>query len=187
MSRINIKKYYSTRRKRDVVTGTAIFFFAALIIFQLYITIVFPLQLRHQNLLIAEMERDEMFAQVDRIRELIRRTKGDDDAQKGEIKLVTGVMDQFALHVRENGKDMSPEQVAELRNVMSRFENIANAWQKEKKLTPEQIKALQSNLSDFDPKITTEKKEPKYHILQDELDTASYARTIETEIMNSRY
>ena len=187
MSRINIKKLYSTKRKRDVVTGTAILFFAALIVFQLYITIIFPLQLRHQNLLIAEMERDEMFEQVDRIRDLIRHTKTDNDAQQGEVRLVSGVMDQFALHVRENGKDMTPEQVAELRNVMSRLENIANGWQKEKKLTPEQIKALQSSLSDFDPKITTEKKEPKYHILQDELDTTPFAKMIETEIQNSRY
>ena len=187
MSRINIRKYYSTRRKRDIVTGTAILFFAALIVFQLYITIIFPLQLRHQNLLISEMERDEMFAQVDRIRELIRATKGRNAAEIGEIKLVTGVMDQFALHVRENGKNMSPDQVAELRGALSRYENIVNAWQKEKKLTPEQVRTLQKDLSDFDPKIMTEKKEPKYHIFQDGLDASPYARTIETEILNSRY
>jgi len=185
MSKINVRQYYSTRRKRDIVTGAAILFFGVLIVFQFYITVVFPIQLQRQRFLIAEIEKDEMYEQIDRIRRLVRHTKGADYAQSGEIKLVEGVMDQFALHVRENGKEMTPEQVSELRNVLSRYENIANAWQKERTLTPEQIAALQNSLSDYDPKITTEKKDPKYHILQDELDTSSYARNIESNIVNS--
>ena len=60
MSDFNVKSYYSTRRKRDVVTGAAILLFAALIVFQLYITVIFPLQLRHQRFLVAEIEKDEM-------------------------------------------------------------------------------------------------------------------------------
>lgn len=156
---IDIKKYYSTRRKRDVVTGTAVFFFAALIVFQLYITIIFPLQLRHQNLLIAEMEKDEMYEQIDRIRDLVRGTKGKTPAETGEVKLVTGVMDQFALHVRENGNEMTQEQVGELRNVLSRYELIVMGWR--------------------------EKKADNFHIRQDVLDPTPYARTIETSIMNS--
>ena len=160
MSSINIKSYYSTRRKRDLVTGAAILLFVALIAFQLYITVVFPLQLRHQNLLIAEMEKDEMYEQIDRIRDLVRHTKGENDAQKGEIRLVTGVMDQFALHVRENGNEMTQEQVGELRNVLSRYELIVMTWR--------------------------EKKSDNFHIRQDVLDTTPYAKTIENSILNSR-
>ena len=159
MSKVDIKKYYSTKRKRDVVTGAAILLFAALIIFQLYITIVFPLQLRHQQLLIADMEKDEMYEQIDRIRSIIRSTGGKNAAQKGEISLVTGIMDQFALHVRENGKEMTPEQVSDLRNVLSRYELIVMTWK--------------------------EKKTDNYHIRQSTLDTTSSARTIETSILNS--
>ena len=156
----DIKSYYSIRRKRDLVTGAAILLFAALIVFQLYITIVFPLQLRHQNLLIAEMEKDEMYEQIDRIRDLVRHTKARDDAQQGEIKLVTGVLDQFALHVRENGNAMTQEQVAELRSVLSRYELIVMTWR--------------------------EKKSDNFHIRQDVLDTTPYAKTIENSILNSR-
>ena len=159
MSRINVKKYYSTRRKRDVVTGAAILFFAVLIVFQLYITILFPLQLRHQKLLIAEMEKDEMYEQVDRIRKLIRSTRGKDFAQTGEINLVEGILNQFALHVREHGKDMTLEQVAELRNVLSRYELIVMTWR--------------------------EKKTDNYHIRQAALDTAPYAAQLQTKIVNS--
>ena len=159
MSKVEIKKYYSTKRKRDVVTGAAIFLFAALIVFQLYITIVFPLQLRHQQLLIAEMEKDEMYEQIDRIRKLIRGTGGKDAAQKGEINLVAGILDQFALHVRENGREMTPEQVSDLRNVLSRYELIVMTWK--------------------------EKKTDNYHIRQSTLDTTSSAKLIETSILNS--
>ncbi len=159
MSTINIKQYYSTKRKRDVVTGSAILLFGILIIFQLYISIIFPLQLQHQKLLIAEMERDEMFEQIDRIRDLVRDTRGKDYAQEGEIKLVEGVMDQFALHVREHGMEMTPEQVGDLRNVLSRYELIAMAWR--------------------------EKKTDNFHIRRGFLDTAPYANKIETSILNS--
>ena len=159
MSTANIKEYYSTKRKRDVVTGAAIALFGILILFQLYITIVFPLQLRHQKFLILEMEKDEMYEQIDRIRSLIRSAKGKDAAQKGEINLVSGILDQFALHVRENGKEMTPEQVSDLRNVLSRYELIVMTWK--------------------------EKKTDNYHIRQSTLDTASSAKLIETSILNS--
>jgi len=159
MSKINIKQYYSTKRKRDVVTGVAILLFGILIVSQLYISIVFPLQLRHQQLLTAEMEKDEMYEQIDRIRSLVRSTRGKDYAQNGEIKLVEGVMDQFALHVREHGKEMTPEQVGDLRNVLSRYELIAMTWR--------------------------EKQTDNFHIRQGSLDTTPYANKIETSILNS--
>ena len=160
MSKVKINQYYSTKRKRDVVTGAAIALFVALIVFQLYITIVFPLQLRHQKLLIADMEKDEMYEQIDRIRKLIRSTGGKNAAQRGEINLVSGIMDQFALHVRENGKEMTPEQVSDLRNVLSRYELIVMTWK--------------------------EKKTDNFHIRQNTLDTTSSAKIIETGILNSR-
>ena len=159
MSKVNIKEYYSTKRKRDVVTGIAIFLFGALIVFQLYITIIFPFQLRNQQLLIAEMEKDEMYEQIDRIRKLVRSTGGKDSGQRGEINLVKDIMDQFALHVRENGKEMTPEQVGELRNVLSRYELIVMTWR--------------------------EKKKDNFHIRQDSLDVTPSAKTIETSILNS--
>lgn len=159
MSNVNIKKYYSTKRKRDIVTGGAIFLFGALIVFQLYITVIFPFQLRHQQLLIADMEKDEMYEQIDRIRSLVRSTGGKNAAQRGEINLVNGIMDQFALHVRENGKEMTPEQVSDLRNVLSRYELIVMTWR--------------------------EKKTDNFHIRQDTLDTTSSAKLIETGILNS--
>ena len=159
MSKVNIKQYYSTKRKRDVVTGIAIFLFGALIVFQLYITIIFPFQLRNQQLLIAEMEKDEMYEQIDRIRKLVRSTGGKDSGQRGEINLVKDIMDQFALHVRENGKEMTPEQVGELRNVLSRYELIVMTWR--------------------------EKKTDNFHVRQDMLDVTDPAKKIETSILNS--
>ena len=69
-------------------------------------------------------------------------------------------MDQFALHVREHGKEMTPEQVGELRNVLSRYELIVMTWK--------------------------EKKTDNFHIRQNTLDTAPYAKTLENDILNQR-
>ena len=105
------------------------------------------------------MEKDEMYEQIDRIRDLIHSTRGKDYAQTGEIRLVEGVMDQFALHVREHGREMTPEQVGNLRNVLSRYELIVMTWR--------------------------EKKTDNFHIRQNELDAAPYAKTVESGILNS--
>ena len=184
MSKVNIKKYYSTKRKRDLVTGAAIMLFSVLIVFQLYITIVFPLQLRHRQLLIAEIEKDEMYEQIDLIRRIVRSTRGANFAQNGEIRLVEGIMDQFALHVREHGKEMTPEQVAELRKVLFRYEQIACAWDsaKSKKILEEETGIVKEPSE----QENNEKPTKKYRIRQDALDAAPYARTIETSILNSR-
>ena len=206
MSKINIKKYYSTKRKRDIVTGGAIVMFGALIVFQLYITIIFPLQLNHQHLLIAEMEKDEMYEQVDRIRETVRRNKGRTPVQTGEVNLVEGVLDQFALHVREHGNEMAPEQVNGLRTELRRYELVIMGWNYANRrfLHPEETQRdIANSLDEFfadmdagaqiDPekpisfsKYIKTNRENKFHIKQSVLDTAPYAKSIETNILNSR-
>ena len=72
---------------------------------------------------------------------------------------MAGILDQFALHVRENGREMTPEQVSDLRNVLSRYELIVMTWK--------------------------EKKTDNYHIRQSMLDTTASAKLIETSILNS--
>ena len=206
MSKINIKKYYSTKRKRDFVTGAAILLFGALILFQLYITIIFPLQLNRQQILIAEMEKDEMYEQIDRVRDAVRRTRGRVSYENGEINLVTGVMDQFALHVRENGGDMTPEQVNGLRTELRRYELVILGWNyaNRRYMFPEDTERdVRNSLDEFfgdidagakidlDKPVSFDKyfksnRETKYHINQNTLDTAPYAKTIENSILNSR-
>ena len=206
MSKINIRKYYSTKRKRDLVTGGAIIMFGALIVFQLYITIIFPLQLNHQHLLIAEMEKDEMFEQVDRVRRSVRSSKSSNPTRNGEVDLVSGVLDQFALHVREHGNEMTPEQVNGLRTELRRYELVIMGWNYANRrfLHPEETQRdVMNSLDEFfadmdagaqiDPekpisfsKYVKSNREIKYHFKQSALDTAPYAKTIETNILNSR-
>ena len=128
MSKANIRKLYSTKRKRDVVTGGAILLFGALIVFQIYIAAIFPIQLNRQHLLAAEMEKDEMYEQIDRIRKTVRNSRSNNPARNGEVNLVSGVMDQFALHVREHGGEMTPEQVNGLRTELRRYELVILGW-----------------------------------------------------------
>ena len=188
------------------MTGGAILLFGALIVFQLYITVIFPLQLNHQHLLIAEMEKDEMFEQVDRIRRTVRGSKSSNPTRNGEVNLVEGVMDQFALHVREHGNEMTPEQVNGLRTELRRYELVIMGWNYANRrfLHPEETQRdVMNSLDEFfadmdagaqiDPekpisfsKYIKSNREIKYHVKQSELDTAPYAKMIETNILNSR-
>ncbi len=206
MSKANIRKLYSTKRKRDVVTGGAILLFGALIVFQIYIAAIFPIQLNRQHLLAAEMEKDEMYEQIDRIRDTVRRNRSSNPARNGEVNLVSGVMDQFALHVREHGGEMTPEQVNGLRTELRRYELAILGWNYANRrfLYPEDVdRDVMNSLDEFfgdieageriDPDKPTSfstffntSRPTKYHITQSVLDTAPYARTIETSILNSR-
>ena len=203
MSDFNVKSYYSTRRKRDVVTGAAILLFAALIVFQLYITVVFPLQLRHQRFLVTEIEKDEMYEQIDAIRDLIHHTRGKDSAQSGEIRLVEGVLDQFALHVREHGKEMTLEQVNGLRTALRRYELVIMGWDYSYRgiMYPEETQRdVATSLNEFfgaidaGEQIDLEKPisfskfissdvENKYHIHQDTLDMSKYTNDLQESIV----
>ena len=206
MSKVNIRKLYSTRRKRDLVTGGAIILFGALIVFQIYIAAIFPIQLNRQHLLVAEMEKDEMYEQIDRIRKTLRSNRSNNPTRNGEVNLVSGVMDQFALHVREHGGEMTPEQVNGLRTELRRYELVMLGWNYANRrfLYPEDVERdVMNSLDEFfgeieaggqiDPdkptsfgKYFNTNREIKYHINQKVLDTAPYARTIETNILNSR-
>ena len=208
MSKVNIKKFYSTKRKRDVVTGAAIALFGALIVFQLYITIIFPLQLRHQKFLVLDMERDEMYEQIDRIRRAVRGMSEKDYAHQGEVKLVEGVMDGFALHVREHSREMTLEQVTSLRNVLSRYALIVCAWNPPRNswiLFPEETRAriektLGEYFGDMDSgrEIDFEKVLPfnqylgsysverTFHVRQESIDPAKYAGDLQDKIINGR-
>ena len=206
MSKVNIRKLYSTKRKRDIVTGGAVILFGALIVFQVYIAAIFPIQLNRQHLLVAEMEKDEMYEQIDRIRDTVRRNRSNNSVRNGEVSLVSGVMDKFALHVREHGGEMTPEQVNGLRTELRRYELVMLGWNYANRrfLYPEDVERdVMNSLDEFfgeieaggriDPdkpvsfdKYFTANREIKYHINQRVLDTAPYARTIETNILNSR-
>ncbi len=206
MSRVNIKKFYSTKRKRDVVTGAAIALFGALIVFQLYITIIFPLQLRHQKFLVLDMERDEMYEQIDRIRQAVRGTSEKDYAHRGEVKLVEGVMDGFALHVREHSREMTLEQVTSLRNVLSRYALIVCAWNPPRNswiLFPEETRArIEKTLGEyfgdmdsgreidfdkvmpFNQYLGNYNVEKTFHVRQESIDPAKYAGDLQNKIIN---
>ena len=208
MSNFNIKNYYSTKRKRDVVTGAAISLFGALIVFQLYITIIFPLQLRHQRFLTLDIERDGMYEQIDRIRRAIRGTSEKDFAHQGEVKLVESVMDGFALHVREHSREMTLEQVTALRNVLSRYALIVCAWNPPRNswiLFPEETRArIEKSLGDYFGDMDSGKEidfekvvpfneflgplkvEKSFHVRQESIDPAVYARELEDRMINGR-
>ena len=204
MSKVNVKKYYSTKRKRDIVTGIAIILFGALIVFQLYVTIIFPFQLRHRQLLVAEMEKDEMYEQIDRIRKAVRSTRGRDSGQQGEISLVSGILDHFALHVRENGKEMTAEQVNGLRTELRRYELAILGWNYANRrfLYPEDTeRGVMNSLGEFfgdidaggqiDPdkavsfsEYFRSDHEKIFHVKQDTLDVTESAKKIENSILN---
>jgi hypothetical protein len=149
-----------------------------------------------------------MYEQIDRIRRAVRGTNEKDFAHQGEVKLVESVMDGFALHVREHSKEMTLEQVSALRNVLSRYALIVCAWNPPRNswiLFPEETRArIEKTLGEYFADMDSGKEidfekvvpfneflgplrtEKTFHIRQESIDPAAYARKLENEMINGR-
>lgn len=128
--KINIRSYYSSRRKRDVVTVAAVGLFIALILFQFYITLIVPIQLKRHGTLLEHIEKDRMMTQIDELRGRVNWSVGafKSDLNRGETQLVKEVADIFAQYIRTNHAFMTPEQVAQLREIMRTYNGICDRW-----------------------------------------------------------
>lgn len=157
--RFNIRDYYSSKRKRDVVTVSAVGLFILLILFQFYITLIVPIQLKRHGTLLEHIEKDRMMTQIDALRGRINWAVGHykDDWHNGEASLVKEVADIFAQHIRSHHSFMTPQQVAQLRETMRTYDKICDRWSAR-----------------------------RFYIQEEKLDPLPYAKAISRDILQSQ-
>ena len=119
---------YSCKRKRDFITGFALTMFALLVIFQLYLTLIVPIQLDRRNAYELHVYKDELASQIDAVRLNIKRFNPSGDLRKGEVILVRNVADQLAIYTSEYMDQLDAEQVRDLKSCFGAFDSIYNRW-----------------------------------------------------------
>ena len=55
--RVNLKSKYSCRRKRDYITVIAVMMFSLIVLFELYLVFILPLQLRREDAMALHVNR----------------------------------------------------------------------------------------------------------------------------------
>lgn len=131
-TRKELKARYSVRRKRDIVTGFAIFLFLLLVAFQLFLTLIVPGLLKKRRAFEFHVAKLEMSTQLDTLRSGLSHVRPRSDAQSGEVATVCGVTDQLAMYTRESLDQLSLKQIFQLKRIFGQYEAVLRRWQEKK-------------------------------------------------------
>lgn len=125
----DIQKMYSCKRKPDYVTFLAVVFFIMMVVFELYLIVFVPIQLKRQGALQAHVAKEETLALFDFLREDLYRTKLSGRLQHGERDLVKYVLDVYAYYLRDHQDHMTAEDVLLLSKSLDKYHFIRKAWE----------------------------------------------------------
>ena len=123
---------YSCKRKRDVITGTAVTMLVLVVLAQLYLTMVVPIQLQKRNIYEFHVEKDKVIKQADNFRGRMRNFRPSDKIARGEVDLVRGAMDQLIIYLTEHQDEMNDKQVFEIKRIFSHFDGYMARWKERK-------------------------------------------------------
>ena len=132
--RVNLKSKYSCRRKRDYVTLIAVLMFSLIVLFELYLIFILPLQLRREDAMALHVNRQRVTRQADEL----RRRCGDflknnsDSLRKGEISMVLSSLDVLAIYLRNNQEHLNMAQIREIRSTLDRSAARVSDWEKQR-------------------------------------------------------
>ena len=122
---------YSCKRKKDFVTFFAIAMFSAICVFELYLIIVLPVQLKQQDAMVHQVKRQEVLTLTETLRRKTERVKPRTVLQECEVKLVVDSLDIITRYIRVNINNLSIPQIDEVHGLLNRFHIIADGWSKE--------------------------------------------------------
>ena len=123
-----IKEKYSCRRKSDFVTYFAICFFILVVIFELYLIVWMPIQLRREGVLEKHVAKENLVTLADSIRDQLNGVRGKDALTQGEIDLAKKVMDLYALYIREHQDALTLPQILDLYKMLNRYQTALEHW-----------------------------------------------------------
>ena len=134
----SLKSAYSCERKKDYVTILGILLFIFVIVFELYLVLWVPIQLKSRGLLEKEVAKQEMISLADSLRGSLHKINAKDRIQEGEIAIATAVLDNLAVYIRENQDFLNREQIRDLTKTLESYEALAQNWSEGKFLIKEE-------------------------------------------------
>lgn len=123
---------YSCKRKRDVITGTAVTMLVLVVLAQLYLTLIVPIQLQKRNIYEFHVEKDKVIKLADNFRAKMRNFRPSDKTARGEVDLVRGAMDQLIIYITEHQDEMTDKQIFEIKRIFSNFDSYMARWKQRK-------------------------------------------------------
>lgn len=128
MPNASVKALYSCKRKTDFITFTAVALFVCTVLFELYLILLVPIQLKNRGALEKHVAKEEMLSLFDSLRARVRGVSTSGNLQSGEKVLVKNALDIIALYLRENQDVMTSTQIRQVTQTLTRYELIYRDW-----------------------------------------------------------
>lgn len=123
-----IKARYSCKRKSDFMTYFAIYFFLLVVVFELYLIVWMPIQLKKEDVLQKHVAKENLVTLVDTLRNEVGKIGGGNSLNNGEIELTRKVLDLYALYIREYQDALELSQILDLYKMLNRYQAVIEQW-----------------------------------------------------------
>ena len=123
-----IKARYSCKRKSDFMTYFAIYFFLLVVVFELYLIVWVPIQLKREDVLQKHVAKENLVTLVDTLRREIGGIRTTSSLNKGEVELTRTVLDHYALYIREHQDALDFSQILDLYKMLNRYQAVIEQW-----------------------------------------------------------
>ena len=96
------------------MTYFAIYFFLLVVVFELYLIVWMPIQLKKEDVLQKHVAKENLVTLVDTLRNEAGKIGGGNSLNNGEIELTRKVLDLYALYIREYQDALELSQILDL-------------------------------------------------------------------------
>lgn len=137
MPRAEIKARYACKRKPDIITGIAIFLFCLMIVFQLYLIIILPIQIKKAETLELQVERQKMMMNADKLRLLyddrdfiaFMNYQGRlDPLRNEEYQAVFRLFQKQCRFLRDNSEKLDLQQARQVIKMHRKLLSVSQSW-----------------------------------------------------------
>ena len=155
----------SGMRRKDYVTGIALFLFAFIIIFEILIVTWLPRRLITESLWEREVSLQEMVDLMDFLRNRIKHSlKFKNKWERGEAQMALDSLDGLAKYLRKNQTYMTRDQIRDVYDVLKQFEVRYHQWKDNEKYCVQFEKIdikplLRKTLDEYNQKIVKAENE----------------------------
>jgi hypothetical protein len=123
-----LRKAYSCERRKDYVTYLGVLLFCFIILFELYLVLWVPVQLKSRSVLEKEVAKQEMITLADSLRDEIGDLKTKTRIQDGEVALAKTILDNLAVYIRANQDFLDREQIRDLNKTLQSYDALSKRW-----------------------------------------------------------
>ena len=123
---------FTAKYRRNYVAFLAVFLFVFIIAGEITLATAIPVAMRNENLMAEEASRNDLLLLFDKTRALCNSITGknargqENNLISMEKQLLSDVLDRFARYMREEGDRMTPQEVIQVKKVVSELYKVAS-------------------------------------------------------------